>query len=390
MVILHGILNMALQEPWSKKHKSVTAHTPFSLSNSFAEPLSTDELIQLSIARGDEDIVQQYQSHTLGYTPNGGSLDMRQEVAKLYGPEIGAENIVIFPGIQVGLQVASQALLDEKSHAIIFSPSYQSLQAGPIHAGSQVTKIEVTADNGWQIDPRDVEAAVQDNTKYIVINEPQNPTGTLMAKETQAEIKRIAEQNGIYIFSDEVYRLMEHHAEDRLPAMADLYQNGISAVTMAKPWGGCGIMIGWLAMQDLALRQKIIDAQYFSTACPGRASEILAIMALRSSDAILAKNMKIIRHNVQLLTQFVETYSDYFEWVPPSAGAICYIRFKGPLSSEELGRQLAEYGVGMKPAYVFSDDELDSGYFRVGYGEAVFPKALEALTKFVEAKKVDW
>lgn len=160
---------------------------------------------------------------------------------------------------------------------------------------------------------------------------------------------------------------------------------------MSKPWGGCGITIGWLAMQDLDLRQKIIDTQYFGTACPSRASEIQAIMTLRASDKILEKNLSIIRQNIELLAQFIEKYSEFFDWVRPKAGAIAYVKFTGPLSSDELGKQLADEGISIKPAYVFSEEGTeDSGYFRVGYGEKIMPKALEALTEFVEKHKDTW
>lgn len=381
---------MAIIEPWSKKHKNATSKTPYNLSGSFAEPLTSQELIDLSLKRGDKKIVEQYHAHSLVYTPNGGSHDLREEVAKLYGPNIKAENVVIFPGIQVGVQVAAQALLDQDSHAIVFSPGYQSLQVGPSHAFSQVTRIKLKPENNWQVQIDEVDAAIQSNTKYIVLNEPYNPTGTLMAEKSQAKIMRLAEANGIYIFSDEVYRLLEHDAKDRLTAMADLYDKGISAVTMSKPWGACGVTIGWLAMQDLTLRQKIIDAQYFATACPSRASEILAIMTLRASDEILKKNMGIIHHNIDLLAQFIENYSDLFDWVPPTAGTIAYIRFKGPFSSEEFCQQLAENGISIKPSYVFSDDEEYSEYFRVGYGEAIMPQALQALARFVDANRSTW
>lgn len=382
---------MTFSEPWSKRHKSVTANAPFSLSNSFAEPLTSDELINLSLERGDFAIVDQYKKHPLGYTPNGGSLDLREEIAGLYGPDIQAENIVVFPGAQVALQTAASALLNKDCHAIVFTPGYQSVQEAPVHAGSQVTRIQLSPETQWQINLEAVEAAVQKNTKYITINEPYNPGGTLMSHTMQQRLKDIAKANDIYILSDEVYRLLEHDSSDRLPAMADFYEKGISVVTLSKPWGGCGITIGWLALQNLDLKQKIIDTQYFGTACPSRASEIQAIMTLRASDKILEKNVKIIRHNIELLDQFIQKYRDLFEWVRPKAGAVAYVKFKGPLSSDELGEQLAREGISIKPAYVFSEyGTEDSGYFRVGYGEKVMPRALEALSNFVEAHKDTW
>lgn len=382
---------MTYIEPWSKRHKAITKGATYNLSNSFAEPLESAELIKLSQTRGDHEIVEEYNKHSLIYTPNGGSLDLREEISKFYGENISAENIVVFSGGQVALQTAAAALLDENCHSIVFSPGYQSVQVAPVFAGSQVTSIQLKPDNGWQIDLNMVEAAIQDNTKYIVINEPYNPAGTLMSADVQQRLIEIAKKNDIYILSDEAYRLLEHDEKDRLAPMADIYSKGLSANTMSKPWGACGITIGWLALQDMDLKQKIIDVQYFGTACPSRASEILAIMTLRASDIILEKNLKIIRHNISLLDTFMDEYNDLFEWVRPKAGATAYIKFKGPLNSEQLGEKLANSGISIKPAYVFSDEDDGYGdYFRVGFGEKIMPRALKALGQFVEDHKQQW
>jgi len=382
---------MTYQEPWSKKHKKVTGGTPFSLSNSFAEPLSNTELVKLSLERGDHEIVAELQAHSLVYTANGGSPDLREEIANLYGHDIGAENIVVFAGGQAALQTAAIALLTSQSHSIVFTPGYQSVLEAPVHAGSQVTRIPLHPEENWQIDPEAVEAAIQSNTKYMVINEPYNPAGTLMSHELQMQLKDIAEKNDIYLLSDEAYRLLEHDVADRLPAMADLYTRGLSACTLSKPWGGCGITIGWLALQDMELKQKIIDTQYFGTACPSRSSEIQAIMTLRASDIILEQRLTIIRRNLALLDKFFQDYGDLFEWVRPNAGAIAFVKFKGPLSSDELGDKLAKSGISIKPAYVFTGDYKNhQDYFRIGYGEAVMPRALAALIDFVEENKQAW
>merc|ERR1711904_537088 len=112
-----------------------------------------------------------------------------------------------------------------------------------------------------------------------------------MKQSVQAQLIALAEKRGVYILSDEVYRLLEHNEDDRLPAMCDVYSKGMSVVTMSKPWGACGVTIGWIATQDMELKQRLVDTQYFGPACPSRASEIQGIMILRASDAILEKNM---------------------------------------------------------------------------------------------------
>ena len=114
-------------------------------------------------------------------------------------------------------------------------------------------------------------------------------------------------------------------------------------------------------------------------------------MVLRASDTILHKNLQIIQSNKQLLQHFIKEYPDLFTWVPPTAGAICFIQFKGPLSSEEFGNLLQSRGISCKPAYCFMETvtpEMD--YFRVGFGETKFPKALQALKVVVEEHLDEW
>lgn len=162
---------------------------------------------------------------------------------------------------------------------------------------------------------------------------------------------------------------------------------------MSKPWGGCGITIGWLACSDLNLVQKLVDVQYFGTACPGRSSEIQARMVLTASDAIIKDRITIIKKNKKLLQNFIENkFSEWFAWKRPNAGAIAFVKFKGPWTSEELGRHLADAGISIKPAYCFSRDASShfEDYFRIGFGEIKMPLALEEFSKFVTDHEEVW
>ncbi|OED41171.1 hypothetical protein AB833_10480 [Chromatiales bacterium (ex Bugula neritina AB1)] len=382
---------MSYREPWSKKHKKVTGGLQHNFSNSFSEPLTSDELINYTRERGDSSLIDEFYSHSLEYTPNGGSLDLREEVAGLYGSRICAENILIFAGGQVALQTAAYAVLDKHSHSIVFTPGYQSVLQAPEHALSDTTIIKLHPEDQWQIDPEEVERSIKKNTRYIVTNDPFNPAGTVMKPEIQSALIEIARKHNITLLCDEAYRLLEHNESDRLPAMADLYEQGISACTMSKPWGACGITIGWLALQDLNLKQKLIDIQYFGTACPARASELQAIMTLRSGSAILKRNLHIAKENLLLLDQFMLDYQDYFDWVRPTASTVAFVNFKGPLTSTELGERLAREGISIKPSYCFTDDTSDyNNYFRIGFGEKATLSRLNELRRFMEKYKHNW
>jgi aspartate/methionine/tyrosine aminotransferase len=388
--------------PWSKKHKKDFKSCRFSLSNSFADPLSHQELVKLTKSRNDTALLEEYDNHNLMYTPNGGSNDLKSAIADLYGPSITKDHILVFPGGQVAIQVAAQAFA-RNAHSIVFEPGYQSTIESPewAHNSRGVTKLQRKASNRWQIDLENVKQAITPHTKYMVINEPHNPGGIVMPRVTQIDLVELCAQHGIKILSDEVYRLLEHDLSDRIPAMADAYPGGgISCVSMSKPWGACGISVGWLACSNLEMIGKLWDCQYFGTACIGRACELQAIMVLRASDVILADRRSVILANKALLQNVIETeYPDLFEWVVPNAGAIAFVKFKGPLTSLELGRLLAGKGISIKPAYCFSgnDDESESAdvyniadCFRIGFGERKMPLALEAFVKVIEEFKDEW
>ena len=387
-----------MNEPWSKKHKKDFKSCNFSLSNSFADPLSHPELVKLTTERGDDALLEEYNNHDLRYTPNGGSEDLKIEIANLYGPNITKDHVLVFPGGQVAIQVAAQAFA-KNVHSIVFSPGYQSTVESPEwpNGSKGVTKLQRTYEKNWLIDLKQIEEAITPDTKYMVINEPYNPGGVLMSLETQTLLVELCQKHGIKILCDEVYRLLEHDAEsDRIPAMADAYtQGGMSVVSMSKPWGACGITVGWLVCANLEMIDQLWNCQYFGTACVGRATELQAIMVLRASDTILKDRIQVIRSNKLLLQQVIEDkYPDLLEWVMPNAGAIAFLKFKGPLTSLELGKLLASRDISIKPAYCFAGEQEESlgvaQFFRVGFGERVFPQALEAFVQVLEEFKKAW
>ena len=83
----------------------------------------------------------------------------------------------VLTGGQPAVETAAMALLDPSCHSIVFTPGYQSVQEAPVHAGSQITRIKLHASNNWQIDLHEVESAIKENTRYIAVNQPHNPSG---------------------------------------------------------------------------------------------------------------------------------------------------------------------------------------------------------------------
>jgi aspartate/methionine/tyrosine aminotransferase len=117
--------------------------------------------------------------------------------------------------------------------------------------GCEVTKWQGRHEDHWKLSLDFLRANIRSNTKAIVINTPHNPTGYLMSPEDFKEVIQIAKQHNLYVFCDEVYRLLEHDPKDRLPSGVDLgYDNVVALGVMSKALGLPGLRVGWVVTKN--------------------------------------------------------------------------------------------------------------------------------------------
>ena len=357
---------------------------------SSSEPLRLKDLLVMAARNNDQGLIEAYHDHSLGYADSGGSLDLRQEIARLYEDNISADNIVVFPGAQTGMTLSAQALLHKGDHAIVITPSYQSLEDSAKLAGCEISRVSLSPENNWQLEIAAVEAAIQDNTKYIALNDPHNPSGALLDYDIKLALISLAEKYDLIIFSDEVYRLLEFDPSERSPSMAELSVRAIALSTMSKPWGAGGTGIGWVVCQDKAVCSKLLQAQHIYAVCFSRAGEIQAMMALRSSAEIIGNNLRIIAENLALLDQYFDANNDLFDWVPPRAGGTGFVRFKGPITANQFAEKLLQQEILVFPPAIFDCDKGLDQYFRIGFSRTTMPAALEAFKQYVDKQRPVW
>lgn len=345
------------------------------LCSSDCESFSVKELLEL-----ESGALEELNKLRLGYTESLGHPILRKEISRLY-EEIEKENIIVFSGAEEGIFVYMNVLLNKGDHIIVQFPAYQSLFEIANAIGCEVTKWEMTDKNDWELDLEFLESNIRKNTKCIVINFPHNPTGYLISKEKYKKIIEIAQQNDIYIFSDEVYRFLEYNQNDRLPPMCDLYNNGVSLGVMSKSYGLAGLRIGWIASKDHSLLKKIASFKNYTTICNSALSEFFAMLALRNKWFILNRNLKIIQKNLDLLDNFFKKYQNLFQWVKPKAGSIAFPKFVGNGSIDRFCMDLLKSkGVLLMPS---SNYEYGDKRFRIGFGRKNMPEALLKLEEFI-------
>ncbi len=184
---------------------------PFNLCASDLEAHSMQEIIEMA----DEECLGLWKNLNLSYTETRGHPLLRDEICKLYGENFDRERILCFAGAEEGIYCMFQALLEPKDHVVVVTPCYQSLESLP-SAICSTTRVSLHYQNGWELDVEKVKDAIQPITKMLVVNFPHNPTGALITRETQLALIELARKHDLWIFSDEVYRLLEVNAADRL------------------------------------------------------------------------------------------------------------------------------------------------------------------------------
>jgi len=344
------------------------------LSSSDCESLAVADLLAL-----EPDARERLEGMRLGYTEVAGSQELRTAVASRY--ELAQpDDVLTLAAAEEGIFTAYHALLEPGDHVVIEAPCYGAAIEVARSAGAVVSLWPRRYEDGWAHDLAELERLLRKETRLIYINSPHNPTGVPMKPNTYERFLEIVRERGLLLFSDEVYRGLEHDPADRLAAACDLYSGAISLGTVSKAYGLPGLRIGWLACRDPALIARIRDLKLYTTICSSAPSELLLALALRHAEPIVERNRRLVLANLPLLDSFLARHPDLFEWVRPSAGPVGFPHVSGEFDVQSWCEQIAEHaGVLLLPGSVYDEPR----HVRVGFGRANLAQAIERLEGYL-------
>jgi aspartate/methionine/tyrosine aminotransferase len=356
----------------------------YNLAGSDGENMTLAQLLALA---APEDRAA-FDAVGLGYTETFGAPDLRAEIARTYD-SVKPEHLLCFAGAEEGIYTAMRVLLNSDDHVIVVTPNYQAAETVPLGI-CEVTGVPLDIDRHWDLDLDLLRAALRPNTKLISINFPNNPTGKILPRAIFDALVEICRSRGIWLFSDEVYRLIERDPVLRLPQAADVYERGISLNVMSKAYGLAGLRIGWLACKDRATLVKFERYKHFLSICNSAPSEVLARIALKAREKILLRNRAVVRDNLSILSEFFSDYAHLFDWREPDGGCVGFIRYKGAEGVEEFTRRLVEEsGVLFLPSSIYRSDlgPVPADCLRVGFGRSHVPAGLAVLRQWLQTNR---
>ena len=365
-----------LERYFSKWEFSAKYH----MTASDIESMSLSELLALASEEDSEAFNRQW----LGYTETFGHPELLAEIARTY-ETADSSHILCFAGAEEGIYTAMRAMLEKDDHAIVVVPNYQAAETIPADICS-VSGVPLEEHDNWSLDIDRVKREVRPNTKLVSINFPNNPTGSVLDKDRFMALVALCREYGIYLFSDEVYRLVERDPSIRLPQAADVYEKALSLNVMSKAYGLPGLRIGWIASKDTGLLSKMERYKHYLTICNAAPSERLAIIALKARDTILRRNRKLLHQNVKKLDDFFEEFSDLFEWQQPDGGCVAFPKYLGGENANQFCEELVEKaGVLLLPPKIFYSELLATPQdrFRIGFGRKNIEEGLTAFRNYL-------
>ena len=362
-------------EQWMNAHETTAT---WNTAETCVDPLRLGELLALA---GDGDAVLRRLLDTkLTYGHISGSPELRAAIAALYGERIGPDDVITTNGAIGANFLALSALVEAGDNVVCVRPTYQQLYSVPEALGAQVRLLSLREEDGHLPDVDQLRSLVDDSTRLIVLNNPNNPTGALIDEPLLREIVAVARERGAWLLCDEVYRMLEHEPGTTAPSVADLYARGVSTGSMSKSYSLAGLRIGWVAGPP-DLIERCLEMRDYTTISCGVLDDALAVLALEHLGEVLARNLEIVRGNLAVVDEWLDG-EPRLRHVRPRAGTTTLIRYEYPLPSMGFCQALFdESGAFVMPGAAFDEEHS----FRLGYACArdVLEGGLAAISAYL-------
>ncbi len=220
------------------------------------------------------------------YTSNAGLIELRQAVTghihEAYGVEYDPHTeAIITVGVSEALYLTMTALLNPGEEVIIPTPCFVSYQAEAILAGGVPVEIATFAEDGFQVEPDRLEAAITPRTKAILLGYPNNPTGAVYTREVLLEIARIAEKHDLIVISDELYDQLVYGVQHVcFPSLDGMRTRTVLLGGFSKNYAMTGWRAGFACGPAEIIKGLVRVHQYTIMSAPTM-SQVAALEALR-------------------------------------------------------------------------------------------------------------
>ena len=321
------------------------------------------------------------------YTSNSGLKELRVEICNYLKRKFSLNydalsEVLVTVGGSEAIDLALRALVNEGDEVIIPEPCYVSYKPCAILANAKPVTIDLKAENNFRLTASELENAITDKTKVLVLAFPNNPTGAVMTKEDLEAIAKVVIKHDIYVISDEIYAELtyggKHHSIAEIDGMRErtIVINGFSKAYAMTGWRlgyACGVK---------EIISQMTKIHQFAIMCAPTVSQYAAVEALKNGDKDIEEMKESYNQRRRfLLESFKEMGIPCFE--PFGAFYVFPCIKKFGMTSEEFAMKfLDEENVAVIPGTAFGDS--GEGFLRISYAYSIekLKVAMEKMAKF--------
>jgi aspartate aminotransferase len=288
----------------------------------------------------------------LKYGQSKGMPVFREAIAKYvsekFNTQVTQDNVIVSPGARFSIFTAITTLLNPGDEMIVIEPAWPAYKDCALNAGIKVRTIKTTLEQKWEPSIEQIKNTINTNTKMIVLNYPNNPTGKILPEKLQDEIIKIAKENQLYVLSDEIYS--QYAKSNWKSVLSYNYEKSIITQSFSKSHAMTGFRIGY-GIADTKIIEKMAKLEAL---CLTNVSEPIQYVAMKALEADTSNNTNTIRRRLEMLSQKSNEMGLNFV-IPDGAMYIFAQLDKEGFDGVKFANTMLEKGLAVTPGEGFGD-----------------------------------
>ena len=328
------------------------------------------------------------------YTSNSGLKELKEEICHYTKRKQGVtydpnHEVLVTVGGSEAIDIGLRAMLNPGDEVLIPQPSYVSYEPCAVLAGGVPVIIELKGENEFRLTAQELEDAITDKTKVLILPFPNNPTGAIMERKDLEAIAEVIRRHDIFVMSDEIYAELTYKEKHvSIVEIEGMQERTILINGFSKAFAMTGWRLGY-ACGPREIVEQMTKIHQFAIMCAPTTSQYAAVEALRNGDDdVKEMRMAYNQRRRYLLNAFREMGLECFEPFGAFYVFPCIKEF-GMTSDEFASRFLAEEKVAVVPGTAFGN--CGEGYLRISYAYSLdnLKVAIGKLAAFVERLRAE-
>jgi aspartate aminotransferase len=269
-------------------------------------------------------------------------------ISNKFNTNVTQDNIIVSPGARFSIFTAITTLLNPGDEMIVIEPAWPAYKDCALNAGIKVRTIKTTLEDKWEPSLKQIENTINSNTKMIVLNYPNNPTGKILPEKLQDDIVNIARKNNLYVLSDEIYS--QYAKSDWKSILSYNYEKSIVTQSFSKSHAMTGFRIGY-GIADTKIIEKMAKLEAL---CLTNVSEPIQYVAMKALEADTSNNTNTVQSRLDVLVQKAKEIG--LDFVVPEGAMYLFARVdKDGFDGVQFANSTLEKGLAVAPGEGFGD-----------------------------------